>query len=455
MGKTKTHVIDHLLSVIECQAETIGRLLALLLERQRENDHARLDPGHAGGAAQPAPAAGITSVLQFPAGGDPDGPDRAVRAGLGGLDLPPDGEMRDRGAAGSDIDRGGVVYRDLVPGGSQPDGHAGLFRADDPGTCLRLCGGAGPTGDIGAGDRRGNSVSPGGNGAGDDQRGVDDGDVEPRFDCQRFAGCTLREKARIGPSASCYCKDYEPTAPAALVEAAAPEVPAGQREYNQCRFAAGCAEYQQHGAAACHGCQYCAVDEDPEPAPVVVTAAAPTRHCRVCDQDQPATAFRNRWNICDDCRQPAADSPPTRVCTDCHQEQPLEEFGKKAGRDNPGGRRPFCRSCGKKRRGDARSRQAAAKRAAREAAADAPVVVPAPAAPIPPTAVVVPHKVCTRCDQDKPLNEFGPYERTLDKRDFLCGDCRSLATSEREQRATAKSRGGATRAAIRAAGRRG
>lgn len=45
-------------------------------------------------------------------------------------------------------------------------------------------------------------------------------------------------------------------------------------------------------------------------------------------------------------------------------------------------------------------------------------------------------KTCIRCNKSKALSEFGPYDGTVDKLDFLCRDCRATATAERERRAT-------------------
>jgi len=122
----------------------------------------------------------------------------------------------------------------------------------------------------------------------------------------------------------------------------------------------------------------------------------------------------------------AEPATATRICAECGQEKPLTEFGKNLARGNVGGHQLFCRACGKRHRVEGLRRAKAARQS------------PAP---------VMPHKACTRCDESKPLPEFGPYDGTLDKLDFLCADCRALATAERAQRATAKQRGGATRAA--------
>lgn len=144
--------------------------------------------------------------------------------------------------------------------------------------------------------------------------------------------------------------------------------------------------------------------------------AGPYRRCKRCRQEKPSTAFRVRCSICNACREAAATAlEESRTCAECGQEKPLAEFGKKAGRDNPGGRRPFCRDCGKRKRAEGIRRHHAAKRAA---------------------APVVPHKTCTRCDKSKPVTDFAPYDGTIDKLDFLCHDCRALATAERAARAT-------------------
>ena len=112
----------------------------------------------------------------------------------------------------------------------------------------------------------------------------------------------------------------------------------------------------------------------------------------------------------------AAD-PVGRTCAECGETKSLDEFGKKQGRGTLAGRRLVCKDCGKRHRVAGIQRQ----RAARAADPEAPAVVP--------------NKVCTRCDNDKPLAEFGPYDGTLDQHDFLCADCRALATAEREARA--------------------
>lgn len=180
-----------------------------------------------------------------------------------------------------------------------------------------------------------------------------DGDVDPRADCLHRATCDdykRRDAYGVGFFAACpECARYRPAAP---------------------------------------------------PTPV-----AP-RHCRVCGADKPTAAFRNRWNICDDCRQAAAAG----------------SSAKPAG--SAGGATP-------------RRRQAAAKRAARQAAeASADVPTPEP----PPAPDFIPTKQCTRCDETKDLADFGPYDGTIDGHDFLCSACRALATAEREKRAAAEAR---------------
>lgn len=44
-------------------------------------------------------------------------------------------------------------------------------------------------------------------------------------------------------------------------------------------------------------------------------------------------------------------------------------------------------------------------------------------------------KACTRCGKAKPLDEFATdYAGTTDGRDFLCADCRALASAEAAER---------------------
>lgn len=353
------------------------QLVALVRRLTEELRHARSTVRPGAGTISISPSAGITRIPYDPAPGDADGQDRAVRPDLGGLDLPGDGEVWDRGAPGRAAAAGGDVHCDLVPGGPQPDGDARDRDADDPGAGVRLCAPGGPAADPGAGDRGGDTVAPGGDGAGDGDGRVGAGDAQPRADCRYWdCSCNIGGDGRLCRT----CITYEPAASGAPVE---------------------------------------------------------TRRCSRCGRELPLTAFRVRSRVCDDCRAGTVPPAATRVCADCGQEKPLAEFGRKAGRENPGGRRPFCRDCGKERRAAGVRRH----RAAQAAAAAAP----------PP---VAPHKQCTRCDKSKPLDDFGPYDGTIDQHDFLCGDCRALATAEREQRATSGARGGATRAAMRTAAQR-
>lgn len=117
-----------------------------------------------------------------------------------------------------------------------------------------------------------------------------------------------------------------------------------------------------HDWEYCESIYYCR--ECPDYAPVTPAAPVETRTCSRCGRELPITAFRVRSGVCDDCRARKVPPATTRVCCDCGQEKPLAEFSRKAGSANPGGRRPFCRECGKQHRVTAVRRHHAAKKAA-------------------------------------------------------------------------------------------
>ncbi len=132
---------------------------------------------------------------------------------------------------------------------------------------------------------------------------------------------------------------------------------------------------------------------------------------------------------------PPVESAPAvpegmKRCTHCGEVKLLEVFplNKKA-RD---GRNSWCKAC---QCADAKRRNAAKKQARQDLAA----------AEQQPPAVVEPEKTCVQCEESKPLSEFGAYEGTLDRHDFLCSSCRSRTEEKKAARATAGARGAATR----------